>query len=716
MAFEILIIESSEKDRTEIGQFLETVGYQVHYATDSASGFKQYDEVQPDLVIVEVLLSGGMNGLKVCHHLKKQSPDWVKVIVTSKLYQSQSMSRDAVIKFKADVYLEKPFTLRDLFEHTRSLIGTPEMPKKPDQNKQVIPTSAHKRAKPVDRPKHEKPRKEITAKSRPDMARVPEKHEPFPQPEPQSGQADTKPKAQNSLEMPGTPMDSGEKLFDDGEGNLTRQSLARLLNTLFRKKISALLVLTYEQGTKHIYLVEGTPVFVQSNIRSESLGQILFSEGHINSDQYKIILEEAATTKKKIGAICVRNGFLTGKQLHEILTRQTVIKIAGCFAWDSGKYSVDQNKKYPPNAPIFEATPAQILLEAYHRHVPKKVMEKAFENDRNKIVFSGKDDIYCGLEKELNENEQAFVKGANGKGTLAELIQSSPLLDKEPLRLAYALLAMNVFKLGDVKRDEELDKYQPEPAVDRFAPEPHAALAEKINEMYMRLDTDDLYQILGVSKDAPLQELKRSYNKLQSRFNKKDLPDDTPKALLKKLNMISSRLEQAYQVLKDGSGKAEYQNQKELDSEVIVLPESPADSTITPEAQSSKKFTLVAELAYQKGLHAMTQGHFLKGIDFFKRAMETEPGIGDYHIQYGYAIFKFLTEQPVTLNDAFVAVKMGLAKSPGDVVGFKKLAQMYRQNKDYEKAQECILRIIELDSQDDEAQLELREINEIIEK
>ena len=701
MPYEILLIESSETDRQDIGHFLESLEYQLHYAKDSKEGLKAFNDIRPDLVIVEVLLSGNLNGLQVCKAIKSQAPDWAKVIVISKLYQSRAMSKDALDKYNADGYVEKPFNTRALYRLIHKLIGSPKIAKKKKDSK----AKATDDTAPEAAPPSQAQSAAVTAEST--------KQAPTQAP---SGKSPSQSPSAAAAEVAPEVEEETDEVFTEGE--VTRETLARLLNSCFRKKVNSVLIVEYPEGTKHVFLVDGLPVFVQSNIRKESLGQILLNDGHLTPDQYQIVLEEAATTKQKIGSICVRKGFLTSKQLYDILTDQTVIKIANCFAWESGKYKVDPERTYPKNAPIFEASPSQILLRAYRSFVPFSVLEERFEKDADLIVFAGKPTWYGDLEKNLDEKQRQFVQSANGKTTMRELVARHKPGRTDAIRLAYALLAMEVFTLGAVKRDKELDAYSPDPAVCESGDIASDKLANRINEMYMRLENEDPGQLLGLEGEPSESELARRYNRMKKRFDSTILEAGCPKTLRQKLASINNGLDQAYQKLCEQP--IEQPGDQAAPTESVPLPMGNGaplqPAAVHPAPAAAPTNTVASELAYQKGVHAMERNKYHVAVDYFTKACNLEPNTGAYQVHLGYAIFRMISTPQYELDEAVAFIQKGLDLSPGERMGHRMLAEIAKYEGDFKTAIEQLTRVIQEDPEDEEAELELKELQEVIAK
>jgi len=716
LAFEVLLIDSSESDRNDIGSFLESLGYKINYAGNSQEGLKQFDIHKPDLVIVEVLISGPTNGLQVCKSIKTGGSEWVKVIITSKLYQSRAMAKDAVDKYKADAYIEKPFAMQRLYDLIGQFIGKPEL-------KKVEKTEEEKRKR---RKKAVKKKKKVLKKP----AAAPEKI-PFEKKK-EEWETKTMTSIEASLSEPdfdsrgieeSSPIDIlQDVIFKEPpeasktditlapEGYIERKELGALLRTVFKNNINGVLILDYHEGIKHIYLIDGVPVFIQSNIRKESLGQILLSENHITQEQYEDVLAEAASSKRKVGSICVRKGYLSSTKLHKILSEQTTIKLANCFRWIKGFYKLDLDRKYPPNAPIFETTPVKIILMAYNHYYPMEELRRFVAGDKEKIVFAGKDEIFKNIENDLDENQINFVRIADGTRTLWEVIGQSGFDEAKGIRLAYALMAMGVFKLGSIKREKELGRYSPDPAFDELKEDPLKIITEKINELYIRLENEDDFTIFRLDRNASEKDLEKQYTKMKKEFDKSILPKGSPPALYSKLDKILLHLEKGYKRLWDSEGRKTY-----IDSLDKQLREESTTKALTDEElQDKAPSTIVAELAFQKGIFAMEKGKYYNAVDYFQKACDLAPETGEYYIRLGFAIFMKITNPGNTLEQGIKNIEKGLSLSPGDLIGYQKLAQIEIHQGNYNKGKKLLEHVIRIDPDDQETAMEIAEIEELL--
>lgn len=109
MSHTVLVVEdeSSYVDALLVG--LAREGFRVVVATDGAEALARFDSVQPDVVLLDVMLPK-ISGLDVCRQLRKRSQVPI-IMVTAK-----GAEIDTVVGLEvgADDYVTKPYRMREL--------------------------------------------------------------------------------------------------------------------------------------------------------------------------------------------------------------------------------------------------------------------------------------------------------------------------------------------------------------------------------------------------------------------------------------------------------------------------------------------------------------------------------------------------------------------------------------------------------------------------
>lgn len=116
----ILIVED-EPDILNLLHFnLQSQGYDSYTAKDGESGLKLFQELRPDLVILDIMLPG-QSGLEICRQIRSL-PGGKQTAVL--LLTAKGEEQDRVLGFEtgADDYVVKPFSPRELMLRVKAIL------------------------------------------------------------------------------------------------------------------------------------------------------------------------------------------------------------------------------------------------------------------------------------------------------------------------------------------------------------------------------------------------------------------------------------------------------------------------------------------------------------------------------------------------------------------------------------------------------------------
>jgi DNA-binding response OmpR family regulator len=106
----ILIVDDHADIRRLIRMTLEFEDYDVREAADGEAALALAREFQPDLVLLDVMMPGAINGLDVCRQLRAERGTGVGPRVIMLSARGQASDREAGLQAGADTYLVKPFS------------------------------------------------------------------------------------------------------------------------------------------------------------------------------------------------------------------------------------------------------------------------------------------------------------------------------------------------------------------------------------------------------------------------------------------------------------------------------------------------------------------------------------------------------------------------------------------------------------------------------
>ena len=117
----ILVVDDQPDIRELVRMTLEIDGHEVHEAGDGPSALQAARRLAPDLVLLDVMMPGGMDGLTVCRSLRS-SPAHRRTRVVMLSARGQKEDIEAGRAAGADAYLAKPFSPRQVLDLVSRLL------------------------------------------------------------------------------------------------------------------------------------------------------------------------------------------------------------------------------------------------------------------------------------------------------------------------------------------------------------------------------------------------------------------------------------------------------------------------------------------------------------------------------------------------------------------------------------------------------------------
>jgi CheY-like chemotaxis protein len=118
----ILIVEDQQDVQALLGVALRHPERRLLSALDAEQGLKLFRSEQPDLILLDIMMPGGMDGMTMLRSLRADPGGGdVKVIILSARTQQKDIA--AAYAAGADEYLPKPFHLKALKETLARYLG-----------------------------------------------------------------------------------------------------------------------------------------------------------------------------------------------------------------------------------------------------------------------------------------------------------------------------------------------------------------------------------------------------------------------------------------------------------------------------------------------------------------------------------------------------------------------------------------------------------------
>jgi len=118
----ILIVDDQLEVRELVEVTLRVEDYQIFQAKSGEEAIEIAKAEKPELIIMDIMMPGGMDGLETTRILKNDSEtkECTLIMLTAK---GQQADREAGLEAGADDYFSKPFSPLELIKKVEEVIG-----------------------------------------------------------------------------------------------------------------------------------------------------------------------------------------------------------------------------------------------------------------------------------------------------------------------------------------------------------------------------------------------------------------------------------------------------------------------------------------------------------------------------------------------------------------------------------------------------------------
>lgn len=119
MIMKALIVDDEQAIRDALGRKLHREGFEVVLAADGLEGLRTFHAEHPDLVILDIVMPGGMDGLTICQRIREIADTPIMML------SAQAITEEDIIEglnAGADEYIIKPIRLNEFVARVSALL------------------------------------------------------------------------------------------------------------------------------------------------------------------------------------------------------------------------------------------------------------------------------------------------------------------------------------------------------------------------------------------------------------------------------------------------------------------------------------------------------------------------------------------------------------------------------------------------------------------
>lgn len=402
-------------------------------------------------------------------------------------------------------------------------------------------------------------------------------------------------------------------------GQLSETGLPRILHNLYSLRATGLLHLENAGIKKVIYIRNGYPIFVRSNLVKEFLGQILVRAGHLSEENLELSLAAAKERGQRHGMALIEMGLITPQQLNDVLRNQVLEKLLDIFSWEDGSYHFVQAREFKPGITSIDLSPANLILQGLREYASRKQLLSILEPHLDHYLQPAENPLYRFQEIQLTAGETRILESCQGQATLSEILKRFLLSRKEAEPLLATLLSTGI--LVGLSEPDISEAEASEHEADSLR-----ARRETFMKDYAWMMEQDYFTLLGVSESDSREQVRKAYHNLVKKYHPDSFfEQDVLIDLKDKVNSLFQRISDAHETLSDATAKARYVNDRRRNG---------------PASTTSLETILQAETAFQKGMLLFRGKKFKEAQQAFAEALKLSPNEAEYLMYQAWSAYK----------------------------------------------------------------------------
>lgn len=383
----------------------------------------------------------------------------------------------------------------------------------------------------------------------------------FPGPTAPAAVHDTSQPSSPDFESPGFEPPAFEEVVGFAESPVAKRvselpplgdgDMVGLLARAIRTRYTGAIVIEADGGVRRLVMRDGDFVTAASGLASESLLAFLVSQGTLGPQVAHRLEHRLPNFGRHAGAALIAAGHLTQEQLWPCLRAHAEAIIAATLKLQTGIAGFeDQVAERLANEPaVFGgATGAEVFVELVRRVVPTETALERLGGPNARLTEGPAASLIeeCALSREESEAITRNIQGTTT--TVAELVRATRVAGF-PAAI-YALGQLRVLNTEPGRKPTEAQRH--EDSLDE------RAIRELVANRKALVEEGDYFQLLGLTPHATAYDIRRAYLDLKRTFQPGKLLAPGVSDLREDLDLISSVLDEAYDILHDHTRRERY--------------------------------------------------------------------------------------------------------------------------------------------------------------
>ena len=475
-------------------------------------------------------------------------------------------------------------------------------------------------------------------------------------------------------------------------GDLFQVSIPKLLFHFFASGSNGRLTLSQEKTIKEMYLVQGRPIAVLSNLPHEHLSNYLFGKGILTPELLKKVLAETDNQDDRVGDAILRENLMSSHELFEHLRRHVLEKIYDLFRWRTGQYAFYQGQTYAGIAEATDLDPWQRLTVGVRQGYQGDELHTLLAPLRHRtLTVKNNPHVSLGQLGLLPSELKVFksITDASTLDGLLRLLGGSGERDKIVLAATYLAHELDLLDVGP--ESQQLETRPNQPAETTLPDQREQEFQQKL----VQLKEQNYFERLGLDRSATSTTVAKAFMKSARTYHPDQIPLAAPPIVKQYAAEIFSLLNEAQLTLSNDAKRKSY---------LQAIESGKATD------QVDVNNILQAEMLFSKAETMTKASRFQAAVELLDQALKLNPEEGEFLVYRGYASF-FANPQPSPnhKDSCIQMINQGMKMRHDSLAnGYYFTGLIYKASRDEELSKDMFQKALSLDRNHIESARELR--------
>jgi len=227
--------------------------------------------------------------------------------------------------------------------------------------------------------------------------------------------------------------------------------LGKLLHRVRQEHRTGVIRLRRNKLVKLIYFQNGHPVWADSNVRREVLGEALVEAGIVTNEVIDQALKAGRETGRKLGEILISTGAISPHRLLEALTQHVETRILNSFEWPDASFDFQALDEIPPDVVPVRLDTVRLVIQGALQCKDKLGTRPELANLGMRKCVPNPKPQYTQTRTGLVPDDQRIMDLALSGKTVREILDRAGTEEKVE-RILFALLCLEMIRLEDAPR------------------------------------------------------------------------------------------------------------------------------------------------------------------------------------------------------------------------------------------------------------------------